>query len=292
MSGNHAPALFGVNVAASAADPVAQARAAEELGFDFVSTSDHPGGTEPTFETWTLLTWMAAATTRIAFLPRVLAVPIRPPAVIAKMAETFDRLSGGRLIVGLGAGGSDQELRSLGAAAQTPGQKVTGLSDAITIIRGLWTGTPFSHDGAVHRVEAAELAPKPERAVPIWLGTYGDRALGVTGRQADGWIPSLSYSPPDALRAMHGKLMAALAAAGRDPAAMTTVLNVVVRIDAHAEPAPGTVVGSAGAVLDQLVELSRIGFGSMNVMPSGPDLAGQVHRIGTEVVPALRDAVA
>jgi alkanesulfonate monooxygenase SsuD/methylene tetrahydromethanopterin reductase-like flavin-dependent oxidoreductase (luciferase family) len=284
-------AIFGVNVAAAAADPVAEARAAEQLGFDFVSTSDHPGGTEATYETWTLLTWMAAATTRVAFLPRVLAVPIRPPAVIAKMAETFDRLSGGRLLLGLGAGGSDTELRSLGAAPRTPGQKVTGLSDAITIIRGLWSRTPFTHEGAVHAVAGAELTPKPARHIPIWLGTYGDRALAVTGRQADGWIPSLGYSPPDALAAMHGKLMAAVAGAGRDPAAMASVLNVVVRIEDGAGPEPGAVVGGAGAVLDQLLELSRIGFTSMNFMPRGPGLAEQTGRIGTEIVPALRDAL-
>jgi alkanesulfonate monooxygenase SsuD/methylene tetrahydromethanopterin reductase-like flavin-dependent oxidoreductase (luciferase family) len=284
-------AIFGVNVAASAADPVAEARAAEQLGFDFVSTSDHPGGTEATYETWTLLTWMAAATTRVAFLPRVLAVPIRPPAVVAKMAETFDRLSGGRLLLGLGAGGSDTELRSLGAAAQTPGQKVTGMSDAIAIIRGLWSATPFTHAGAVYAVDGAELTPKPGRHIPIWLGTYGDRALAVTGRQADGWIPSLSYSPPDALAAMHGKLMAALAQAGRDPAAMARVLNVVVRIEDGAAAEPGAVVGSAGAVLDQLLGLSRIGFTSMNFMPRGPGLAEQTGRIGTELIPALRDAL-
>jgi alkanesulfonate monooxygenase SsuD/methylene tetrahydromethanopterin reductase-like flavin-dependent oxidoreductase (luciferase family) len=284
-------AIFGVNVAASAADPVGAARAAEQAGFDFVSTSDHPGGTTPTYETWTLLTWMAAATTRVAFLPRVLAVPIRPPAVIAKMAETFDRLSGGRLLLGLGAGGSDAELSSLGAVPRTPGQKVTGLSDAIAIIHGLWSSTPFTHHGAVHSVLGAELAPKPARHIPIWLGTYGDRALAVTGRQADGWIPSLSYSPPDALRAMHGKLMAAVADAGRDPGDMRAVLNVAVRIEDGAAAEDGAVAGSAGAVLDRLLELSRIGFTSMNFMPYGPDLSEQTGRIGAEIVPALRDAL-
>src|SRR2546429_2900879 len=96
--------LFGVNVSSSAAigaDPVADAVRAEELGFDFVSASDHPCGADPTFETWTMLTWIAAATSRIRVATRVLGVPYRPPAIVAKMAETLDRLSGGPLILGL-----------------------------------------------------------------------------------------------------------------------------------------------------------------------------------------------
>src|SRR5438309_7239705 len=89
--------LFGLNVSTSAApgaDPVADARAAEELGFDFVSANDHPCGTEPTHELWTMLTWIAAHTSRIGIATRVLGVPYRSPAVVAKMAATLDLLSG------------------------------------------------------------------------------------------------------------------------------------------------------------------------------------------------------
>src|SRR5438552_1643134 len=99
--------LFGLNVSTSAepgADPVADARRAEELGFDFVSANDHLHGGSPTYETWTMLSWIAAGTSRIRVASRVLAVPYRNPAVLAKMAETFDRLSGGRPIRGLGGG--------------------------------------------------------------------------------------------------------------------------------------------------------------------------------------------
>lgn len=90
-------------------DPVATALAAEDLGFDFVSAFDHPCGSEPTYETWTMLSWIAAATSRIRVATRVLGVPYRHPALVAKMAETFARLSGGRLILGLGGGYSDGE---------------------------------------------------------------------------------------------------------------------------------------------------------------------------------------
>src|SRR5256885_5257289 len=99
--------MFGLNVSTSAApgaDPVAAARRAEALGFDFVSASDHLHGGSPSYETWTMLSWIAAATSRVRVATRVLGLPYRHPPVIAKMAETFDRLSGGRPILGLGGG--------------------------------------------------------------------------------------------------------------------------------------------------------------------------------------------
>src|SRR5437899_12459404 len=109
--------LFGIHVSTSAAtgaDPVAWARLAEDLGYDFVSSSDHPCGSTPSFETWTMLSWIAAATSRIRIATRVLGVPYRPPAMVGKMAETFHRLSGGRLILGLGGRYSDAEFRAFG----------------------------------------------------------------------------------------------------------------------------------------------------------------------------------
>src|SRR5882757_854771 len=126
--------LFGLDLPASAEpgrDPIAEARQAEALGFDFVSTSDHPGGSSPTNETWTMLSWVAASTSRIRVATRVLGVPYRSPAMVAKMAETLDRLSGGRLILGLGGGYSDDEFRAFGLPVPTPREKVDGMTEAI-----------------------------------------------------------------------------------------------------------------------------------------------------------------
>ncbi len=110
---------------------------AEGLGFDFVSASDHPCGTDPTYKTWTMLSWVAA-TTRIRVATRVLGVPYRNPAMLAKLAETFGRLSGGWLILGLGGGYSDEEFRTFGLGTFTARDKVDGLEEAIRITRGLW----------------------------------------------------------------------------------------------------------------------------------------------------------
>ncbi|MBO2464115.1 LLM class flavin-dependent oxidoreductase [Actinomadura violacea] len=285
----------GLNVSTSAApgaDPVARAREAERLGFDFVSASDHPCTAHPTMETWTMLSWIAAATSRITIATRVLGVPYRNPAMVAKMAETFDRLSGGRLILGLGGGYSDEEFRSFGIPVPTPRDKIDGLEDAIRIARGLWSEPAFTHAGRVHHVDAADLEPKPERDIPIWLGTFGPRALDLTGRLADGWIPSLDFAPPETARVMLERIAAAAEDAGRDPAGITRAYNVGVRIGGQAEDGPGLVSGPPGAVIERLLGFVEIGFNAFNFMPAGPDMAEQVERLAHEVLPALREETA
>src|SRR5882672_1842933 len=121
--------LFGLGVSPFVTpgfDPIGYGQRAEELGFDFLSTSDHPCTTTPAYEAWTVLSWIAASTNRIRIATRVLGVPYRPPAVVAKMAETFDRLSGGRLILGLGGGHSDEEFRAFGLRVPSARDKVDG----------------------------------------------------------------------------------------------------------------------------------------------------------------------
>jgi alkanesulfonate monooxygenase SsuD/methylene tetrahydromethanopterin reductase-like flavin-dependent oxidoreductase (luciferase family) len=287
--------LIGINLSTSAAlgaDPVADAMRAERLGFDFVSSSDHPCGTHPSFETWTMLSWVAAATSRIRVATRVLGVPYRPPPIVAKMAETLDRLSGGRLILGLGGGFSDDEFRAFGLGVPSPRDKVDGLEDAIRIIRGLWSERAFTYHGRRFRTEAAEVEPKPDHRIPIWLGTYGRRALEVTGRLADGWIPSLGFAPPEQVTGMRDRVMAAARAARRDPEKITCAYNVEVRIDVRPPERASVVSGSPDAVADRLAALVALGFGALNLMPSGPGGSEQVERLAEEVLPAVRAAAA
>jgi probable F420-dependent oxidoreductase len=286
--------LLGVNLSTSAAPgahPRRDGQAAERLGFDFVSASDHPSGTHPTYETWTMLSWVAAATSRIRIATRVLGVPYRPPAMVAKMAETLDRLSGGRLILGLGGGHSDEEFRAFGLTVPSPRDKVDGLGEAIDIARGLWSQRRFTYDGRLYRTDAAELEPKPERHIPIWLGTFGNRALALTGRLADGWIPSLRYAPPERAVVMRERVLAAARDAGRDPDQITCAYNLEIRVDDHPDTEPSVVAGPAEAVVERLVGFVELGFTAMSFMPVGPDKDEQFERIAGEVVPALRAAV-
>jgi alkanesulfonate monooxygenase SsuD/methylene tetrahydromethanopterin reductase-like flavin-dependent oxidoreductase (luciferase family) len=283
--------LIGLSVSTAAvpgADPVAAGRRAEELGFDFVSASDHLHGRQPTYEPWTMLSWIAAATSRIRVATRVLGVPYRPPAVLAKMAESFDRLSGGRLILGLGGGAVDKEFRAFGLPVRSPRDKVDGLEEAIRIARGLWSLPGFSFNGRLYRTDGADLEPKPDRHIPIWLGTYGNRALALTGRLADGWIPSLGYAPPERVVAMRDRVLAAARAAGRDPGEITCAYNVGVRVDERAGSQPSAVAGSPAAVAERLLGFLELGFTALSLIPLGPGEREQAERLASEVVPALR----
>jgi probable F420-dependent oxidoreductase len=285
--------LFGLNVSTEAragTDPVAAASKAEELGFDFVSASDHLHGGRPTYEPWTMLSWIAAATSRIRVATRVLAVPYRPPAVLAKMAETLDRLSGGRLILGLGGGAVDQEFRAFGLGVRSPRDKVDGLAEAIRILRGVWSQPRFTFQGRLYRTDGAELQPKPDHPIPIWLGTYGRRALTLTGQLADGWIPSLGYAPPEQIPALRERVLAAARAAGRDPDELTCAYNLSVRIDERADPEPSVVAGAPDAVTERLRSFAELGFTAMNFIPVGPGQDEQIQRLAREVLPTLRAA--
>jgi alkanesulfonate monooxygenase SsuD/methylene tetrahydromethanopterin reductase-like flavin-dependent oxidoreductase (luciferase family) len=285
--------LIGLNVSTAAtpgADPVAAARRAEELGFDLVSASDHLHGRQPTFEPWTMLSWIAAATSRVRVATRVLGVPYRHPAVVAKMAESFDRLSGGRLVLGLGGGAVDEEFRAFGLGVRSPRDKVDGLEEAVRIARGMWSRPGFTLQGRLYHTDGAELEPKPDRRIPIWLGTYGDRALALTGRLADGWIPSLAYAPPERVAVMRERVMAAAEAAGRDPGEVTSAYNVGVRVDERAEAGPSAVAGAPGAVTERLLGFLELGFTALSLIPVGPGEPEQAERLAREVVPALRAA--
>jgi alkanesulfonate monooxygenase SsuD/methylene tetrahydromethanopterin reductase-like flavin-dependent oxidoreductase (luciferase family) len=282
---------FGLNIPTSAApgtDPVAAAKNAEQLGFDFVSSSDHPGGSEPSNETWTMLSWIAAATTRIRVATRVLGVPYRTPAMVAKMAETFDRLSGGRLILGLGGGSADDEHRAFGLGVRSPKDKTDGLEEAVTIIRGLWSEPSFSFDGRLYNTAAAELEPKPDHQIPIWLGTFAPRSLAITGRLADGWIPSLGYASADELVQMRKRLLEAAREAGRDPAAITCAVNVDIRVDDRAKGDESLVAGSPEAVAERLGTFAAAGFSAFNFMLDAVGAGEQAERLASEVIPLVR----
>ena len=284
--------VFGVNVSASAtpgADPVQEARRAEQAGFDFVSANDHPGSERACLELWTMMSWIAASTTRISVLSRVLAAPLRLPAMVAKAAESLDRLSGGRLILGLGAGSADEELVGFGAPPLSAAEKITGLGEAIEIIQGMWSQPQFTYDGSIFRTVSAVLQPKPSRKIPIWIGAFGPRALSVTGRFADGWIPSLGYGSVSELAAMRMRVLSAAADAGRDADAVKCVLNAEVSLDESHPRGDGVLVGSPDRVAREVLGLVESGFTGFNFVPIGDRIADQVIQLGEEVLPRVRD---
>jgi alkanesulfonate monooxygenase SsuD/methylene tetrahydromethanopterin reductase-like flavin-dependent oxidoreductase (luciferase family) len=235
-----------------------------------------------------MLSWIAANTSRIRIASRVLGVPYRHPAVLAKMAETLDRLSGGRLILGLGGGASDAEFQAFGLGVRSPREKIDGLEEAVRIVRGMWSEQTFTVDGRLYQTDDAQIEPKPGHRIPIWLGTFGDRALNVTGRLADGWIPSLELAPPETAKPMRGRILAAARAAGRNPEQITCVYNLELVFGDVSDPRPGLVSGSVDAVVEQLLSFAEIGFTAFNFIVSGHDGDDQRERLAREVVPRVR----
>jgi probable F420-dependent oxidoreductase len=280
---------FGLNLSTAVApgsDPGADAQEAERLGYDFVCVSDHLHGSTPTFETWTVLTWMAARTSRVQIVPNVLGLPYRHPAVLAKMAETLHRLSDGRLALGLGAGGMDDEFAAFGLPVRAPGDKVAALADAIEILRGVWSSSPFTHAGRQYAVDGAVVEPKPETTIPVWIGGNGPRVLALTGRLADGWIPSVPFAPPEVIPERRDIIVRAAEEAGRDPSALTFVYNVGIHVGDEAS-SPHIVSGAPEQVAERLASFAALGFHAVNAWPAGNE-DEQRNRIATEVLPLLR----
>jgi probable F420-dependent oxidoreductase len=270
-------------------DPAAEARHAESLGFDLVTVMDHLPGSRPTQETWTELTWAAAATERILVGTNVLGMPYRHPAVTAKMAETLQRLSGGRLVLGIGGGGSNAEFAAFGLPVRERKEKVDAFEEGVEIIRRLWAGGPVTFRGEHYSVEGAEISPSPERPIPVWFGSYGPRSLALAGRLADGWIPSYRFAPPDRWREGRDRIRRAAEAAGRDPDGLDYAYNIGVRVDERAEQRPGMIAGPPDEVVEDLAALIRDGVTFPVIWAAGEQVE-QRERLAAEVLPALRDA--
>ena len=284
--------LFGVDVPTAigaTGDPAEAARTAERLGFDFVSANDHLLGDEPRFEGWTLVAWLASATTRVRLVTRVLGVPYRHPVLVAKMAETLDRLSDGRVILGLGAGSGEDEYAAMGLKTGGAPERAQALEEAVVILRGLWSATPFTNVGQRHQVVDAEMLPKPEHEIPIWIGTVGHRGLELIGRSAHGWIPSLANASPDRAAAMNARIDATAGAAGRDPGRIARIYNLFVSFTEKA--GDDLVSGPPAAIAERLIGFIGLGFTGFNFLVGGPDRDDQVQRLAEEVIPAVRAGV-
>ncbi len=249
----------------------------EQLGYDLVTFQDHPY--QPRFhDTWTLLSFVAARTERVHLSGNVLNVPLRQPAVLARAAASIDLLSagpegGGRFELALGAGGFWDAIEAMGGQRLAPGEAVQALEEAIAIIRGIWDvedRTPLRAGGEFHHVDGAKRGPATD--LPITIGAYGPRMLRLTGRLADGWLPSLGGLQPGALARGNAEIDAAATDAGRDPREIRRLLNI----------------GELAA--DRIVELALADGVSTFILAS--DDPAVLQRFAADVIPAVRTAVA
>lgn len=266
---------------------VALAQLTEAAGLDLATFQDHPY--QPRFlDTWTLLSWVAAQTRTLRVSANVLNLPLRPPAVLARAAASLDLLSEGRLELGLGAGAFWDAVEAMGGPRRTPGQAVDALSEAIDVIRGIWDTSErggLRSDGEHYAVRDAKRGPDPAHDIEIWLGAYKPRMLRLTGRKADGWLPSLGRTSIDALAPGNRAIDEAARAAGRDPREIRRLLNIQGTFGGG-----GFLQGSPEQWVHDLLPLvTEHGFSTFVVV--GDD-ATVIERFGQEVAPALRAAVA
>ena len=224
-------------------DLLAMARRAEALGFDSLWLVDHllyrfpfDDDTQPPhglWECWSLLAALAAATERVELGTIVACTNFRNPALLAKMADTVDEISGGRLILGLGAGYHAFELRAFGY----PTDRLVGrFEEALTIIRGLLRDGHVDFAGGYYAARGCELRPRGPRpgGPPLLIGTRGERMLRLTARHADGWN-AWGCNTAAAVPALRERVDTACAAVGRDPATLERTVSVMVDLPGFAQ---------------------------------------------------------
>jgi alkanesulfonate monooxygenase SsuD/methylene tetrahydromethanopterin reductase-like flavin-dependent oxidoreductase (luciferase family) len=163
----------------------------EALGFDAYWTMDHPVSG---FDAWSSLTALAAATTRIRLGPLVSCVFYRSPAMLARLAADVDRVSGGRLVLGLGGGNHEREFVKLGLPVPGAAERLTAVADTVRVVRGLWGEEPFTFASERFRVNAANVRPGPvqEPSVPILIAGGGEK---ITLRQVAKMADASNFSP-------------------------------------------------------------------------------------------------
>ncbi|MFI6512490.1 LLM class flavin-dependent oxidoreductase [Streptosporangium sp. NPDC050855] len=282
--------LFGTfltPVAAEADRVVALALLTEQVGLDLVTVQDHPYQAR-FLDTWTLLSVIAARTSTVRVSPNVANLPLRPPAVLARSVATLDILSGGRVELGLGAGAFWDGIAALGGPRLTAAEGVGALEEGIRVIRALWAegGASVRIDGRHHRVHGAHPGPAPAHDVGIWLGAYKRRMLGITGRLADGWLPSSAYAAPETLADMNAIIDEAALAAGRSPADVRRLYNISGGFSGSGST---FLRGPADVWAEQLAELTLEEGTSVYILAS--DDPDDIRRFAAEVVPAVRELV-
>lgn len=264
---------------------------ADRVGLDLATFQDHPY--QPRFhDTWTLLSFVAARTERIRLSGNVLNLPLRQPAVLARSAASLDLLSGGRVEMGIGAGGFWDAIEAMGGRRLTAGQAVVALEEAIEIMRQIWASDErrgVRVKGTHHHVDGAKRGPAPAHDIGIWVGAYKPKMLALTGRMADGWVPSLSYLKdlPTELRDMNGRIDDAAHSAGRDPAAVRRLVNITGQSSSTSR---SLLVGPPDRWAEELAGLALEHGISGFILASDDPASTEIF--AAEVAPATRELVA
>jgi alkanesulfonate monooxygenase SsuD/methylene tetrahydromethanopterin reductase-like flavin-dependent oxidoreductase (luciferase family) len=221
----------------------ALARAAEEVGFDSLWVGDHllyRGDGRPErgpWDAWTLLAGLAGATERVTLGPLVACTAFRAPGLLARAAAAVDELSGGRLVVALGAGWNETEFGAFGIPFD---RRVARFEEAFEIVRRLLGGERVTFAGRYHAVEDAVLLPPPARRPPLMVGATGPRMLAATLPHVDAWNVwyDVYGNTPEGFEAANAAVDTAAERAGRDPREIERSACVLVVLDRNAGERP------------------------------------------------------
>ena len=265
---------------------VALARAAEQVGFDSLWVGDHLLYRDPErapWDVWTLLAGLAAVTERVTLGPLVACTAFARPGVLARTAAAVDELSGGRLVLGLGAGWNEDEFRAFGVPYD---RRVSRFVEAFEIIRRLLAGERVTFAGEFERVEDALLLPPPARTVPLMIGANGPRMLATTLPHVDAWNTWFDDfgNTPEGFAALSATIGEAAERAGRDPAAIERSACVLVVLD-HAAgerelPAGMPALeGTPEQVADGLRAFAQAGADEV-ILVASPITEASIRRLG------------
>jgi probable F420-dependent oxidoreductase len=239
------------------------AQAADASGIDSVWMFDHffgrrdDGTIQSMYEAWTILSAVAAVTNRVLLGTLVMCASFRSAALLAKMAATLDEVSGGRLILGIGAGWYDAEYEAFGFPADRRGSRY---EEVLSIVRRLLDGERVTFSGKFNDLRDAVLAPAPARRIPILVAGDGPRVLRLAGRYGDAWNDNGFAFPDERLRTVLGRLDDALDAERRDRRSIERTIGITVRhpvvaVDPDDAPAFQGSAREMSAMFDAYAEL-------------------------------------
>lgn len=279
-------------------------RTVESLGFDGLFRSDHftdpEGPVQDALELWTSLTWLADNTDDLAFGPLVTPLSFRDPVFTARMAKEVDNLSGGRLVLGLGAGWQEREHEMFGYNLLPLEERFDRFEEGVKVVAGLLrTDEPLSFDGEYYELQEADLRPRPRRdgGPPLLVGGNGRRrTIPIAARFADEW--NAVYRTPEQFETLSDHLDTQLERVGRKPTAVRRSLMTRIvygRTEAELEQALGgqdpsdlralgNVVGTAPDVIDHLDRLAESGADRVMLQWLALDDLDRLEGLATEVL--------
>ncbi len=245
------------------ADQLAFSREAADAGFEALWFADHfsfesDAGLRGSWDVWTLMAAIAAQVPGVQIGPMVACTAYRNPGVIAKMTEMIEDISGGRFILGLGAGWHKPEYDQFGMRFEP---RVSQFEEALKIIRGLIRDGEIDFQGKYYQANKAvnlPRGPRPE-GPPILIGSGSDRMLGLLARYGDAWNTGWG-GDTEGLKAKIAKLDAACEAAGRDPKSVVRTVSIGFALEGHTGDPATMFQGKPDESVEFLHELEELGF--------------------------------